>query len=132
MMPPNGAESRADALATLGRVAHERFISEETGALLDAAAAEVNGNPDDDGAALVRVVRRDWDKARRVPAELAAELARGASIGQEAWAKARAENDFQAFAPDLERNCHSRARTWTASTSTNAVTTRCSTTMTRR
>jgi carboxypeptidase Taq len=104
MMPRNGAESRADVLATLGRVAHEQFISDETGALLDAAAAEVNGDPGDDSVALVRVVRRDWDKARRVPAELAAELARGASIGQEAWAKARAEDDFKAFAPYLERN----------------------------
>ncbi len=104
MMPPEGAHARADALATLGRVAHEQFISEQTGALLDAATDEVNGDPDDDGAALVRVVRRSWSKARRVPSDLAAELAHGASIGQEAWAKARAGNDFAAFAPYLERN----------------------------
>jgi carboxypeptidase Taq len=105
MMPRNGAESRADVLSTLGRVAHEQFIAEETGALLDAAAAELNGDSDEnDGAALVRVVRRDWNKARRVPPELAAELAHGASLGQEAWAKARADDDFKTFAPYLERN----------------------------
>ena len=105
MMPPNGGPARADALATLGRLAHEQFISEETGKLLDAAAAELNGAaPDSDDASLVRVVRRNWDKATRVPSALAAELARAASLGQEAWAAARANSDFKAFVPYLERN----------------------------
>ena len=105
MMPPNGGPARADALATLGRIAHEQFISEETGKLLDAATAELNGAaPDSDDASLVRVVRRNWDKATRVPSGLAAELARAASLGQEAWAVARANSDFKAFVPYLERN----------------------------
>src|SRR4029077_17870270 len=44
------------------------------------------------------------DKARRVPTELAAEQAKAASLGQEAWVKARAKSDFAAFAPYLEHN----------------------------
>jgi carboxypeptidase Taq len=105
MMPVRGAGSRAEALATLQRVSHEKFVSAQTGALLDAAAVSLNGAaPDSDEAALVRVTRRRWEKARRVPTELAADLARAASIGQEAWVKARAESDFGAFAPYLERN----------------------------
>ncbi len=105
MMPPNGGPARADALATLGRIAHEQFISEETGKLLDAATAELDGAaPDSDDASLVRVVRRGWDKATRVPSDLAAELARAASLGQEAWGAARANSDFKAFIPYLERN----------------------------
>ena len=105
MMPVRGAGLRAEALATLQRVSHEKFVSAETGALLDAAAVSLNGAaPDSDEAALVRVTRRRWEKARRVPTELAADLARAASIGQEAWVKARAESDFGAFAPYLERN----------------------------
>src|SRR5207245_5135910 len=35
MMPPNGAEVRAYQLATTGRLAHERVISDESGNLLD-------------------------------------------------------------------------------------------------
>jgi carboxypeptidase Taq len=105
MMPVRGAGLRAEALATFQRVSHEKFVSAETGALLDAAAVSLNGAaPDSDEAALVRVTRRRWEKARRVPTELAADLARAASIGQEAWVKARAESDFGAFAPYLERN----------------------------
>jgi carboxypeptidase Taq len=105
MMPPNGGPARADALATIGRIAHEQFVSEDTGTLLDSAADELNGAaPDGDDASLVRVVRRHWDKARRVPSELAADLARASSLGQEAWAVARANSDFKAFVPYLERN----------------------------
>jgi carboxypeptidase Taq len=105
MMPPAGGEARADALATLGRVAHEAFISERTGALLEAAerAAE-SFDWDSDEAALTRVTRRGYDKARLVPSQLAAELARAGSIGQEAWVAAREQSDFAAFAPHLERN----------------------------
>jgi len=105
MMPARGAAGRAEALATLQRVGHEKFVSDETGRLIDAAQSALDGMPrESDEASLVRVTRRRWEKARRVPTELAAELARAASIGQEAWIHARADSDFDAFAPYLERN----------------------------
>jgi carboxypeptidase Taq len=105
MMPAGGAAGRAEALATVRRVIHEKFVSQETGGLLDAAQAALDGaDPDADDASLVRVTRRRWDKARRVPIELAAERAKAASLGQEGWARARAESDFGAFAPYLDRN----------------------------
>ena len=46
MMPPRGAPARAEALATLERISHEMFVSPDTGRLLDAAAAELNGASD--------------------------------------------------------------------------------------
>ncbi|MDQ6835739.1 MAG: carboxypeptidase M32 [Actinomycetota bacterium] len=105
MMPSGGAPARANSLATLQRITHEMFIADETGRLLQAAEAGIDGaDPWSDDACLVRLVRRQWDKARRVPTQLAAELARAASIGQEAWVAAREASDFKAFAPYLERN----------------------------
>jgi carboxypeptidase Taq len=105
MMPPRGGEARAESLATLTRISHEMFVDDETGRLLEGAAAELNGSdPDSDDARLVALVRRQWDKARRVPTDLAAELARAASVGQEAWITARAQSDFKSFAPYLEHN----------------------------
>jgi carboxypeptidase Taq len=105
MMPPRGAPGRAESLATLERISHELFASEQTGGLLDAARQELNGHdPDSDDARLVDVVRRRGEKARRVPPKLAADLARAASIGQEAWVTARQSSDFKAFAPYLEHN----------------------------
>jgi carboxypeptidase Taq len=104
MMPPGGAAARADAAATLERLSHDMFVDAETGRLLEAAAAESNGDPDSDDARLIAVVRRRWEKARRIPTELASEIAHAASIGHEAWVHARANSDFAAFAPFLERN----------------------------
>ncbi len=105
MMPPHGAGARADALATLERLSHERFISDRTGTLLDAAEQmTADEEPRSDDASLVRVTRRRWEKARRVPSELAGELARAASLGQEAWVRAREQSNFASFAPYLARN----------------------------
>jgi carboxypeptidase Taq len=105
MMPPHGGEARAESLATLTRISHEMFVDDETGRLLEGAASELNGaDPDDDDPRLIMLVRRQWEKARRVPPDLAAEMARAASVGQEAWIIARERGDFESFAPYLERN----------------------------
>ncbi|MFL5863410.1 MAG: carboxypeptidase M32, partial [Solirubrobacteraceae bacterium] len=105
MMPPRGGEARAESLATLTRISHELFGDDETGRLLEGAASEVNGaDPDDDDPRLIALVRRQWEKARRVPPDLAADMARAASLGQEAWIVAREQGDYETFAPYLEHN----------------------------
>ena len=105
MMPPRGALSRAEASATIQRLSHDMFVSDDTGRLIDAAAVVLDGaDPDSDDAASIRVVRRRWEKARRVPGRLAADITRAASVGQTAWIVAREESDFGAFAPYLEQN----------------------------
>jgi carboxypeptidase Taq len=102
-MPPRGAEVRAEQLATLTRIAHERFVADDLGRLIDQAASSLDGAPEDSfERSLVRVARRDWEKARRVPAELAAEITRATSIAEHAWAGARERSDFAAFLPHLE------------------------------
>jgi carboxypeptidase Taq len=103
-MPPRGAGARAEQLATLTRLAHERAASDDLGRKLDAAARAVQGAPADSfEASVVRIARRDWDKARQVPADLQAEIARAASLAEQAWADARERSDFPAFLPKLER-----------------------------
>src|SRR5437763_4342174 len=105
MMPPHGAPARAETVGTVQRISHDMFVSDQTGRLLEVAEAELDGAArDSDEASLVRVVKRRWEKARRVPTELAADLARAASVGQQAWISFRAESDFAGFAPYLERN----------------------------
>jgi carboxypeptidase Taq len=105
MMPPRGGPARAESLATLGRISHELFVSAETGRLLEAAADTLDGeSPDSDASRLVRVTQRHWEKARRVPSALTADIARAGSIGQEVWVHAREQSDFAAFAPYLRTN----------------------------
>ncbi len=68
VMPPAGAEARAEQEATLARVRHQRLVSDELGRLLDQAAEQTDDLPyESDEASLVRVARREWEKARRVP-----------------------------------------------------------------
>ena len=104
-MPPRGAAGRAEQLATLGRIAHEKFTSAEIGSLLDELQGFEESQPYDSvEASLIRVTRHDWDKARRVPAELRAELTRSASLALPVWAEARQNSDFQSFLPHLEQH----------------------------
>jgi carboxypeptidase Taq len=101
MMPGEGAPARAQQLGTLARLTHERETAEQVGAWLD----EIDERAlDPVGADLVRIARRDWERARRVPSELAAELAQAGAQGQESWRLARESDDFAAFAPALQRN----------------------------
>jgi carboxypeptidase Taq len=111
MMPPGGSAARAEQLATLNRMAHELFVSDETGRLLDELRGyEDSLDPESDEASLIRVARRDYEKARRVPAELRAELSRAGSQGLRAWGEAKASSDFSAFLPALERNVELKHR----------------------
>ncbi len=110
-MPPRGSAARAEQLATIGRIAHEKFTSDEIGRLLDQLEGFESSQPyDSDEASLIRVVRVDWQKARQVPSELRAEMTRSASLAIPAWAEARQNDDFDAFLPHLKRNVELRYR----------------------
>ncbi len=103
-MPPGGAEARASQMATLSSVRHRMLTSDETARLIEDAAREVEGAPfDSDEASMIRVARRDRDAALKLPAEFVARLAHLKSAAHDVWASARANNDFAAFRPTLER-----------------------------
>ena len=103
-MPPLGAPARAEQLATLARLAHELATAPELGGLLDELREVGDGaDPESFEAGLLRVARRDYEKKRRVPSELRAEMSRAGSLGYRAWLDARAAGDFDVFRPHLER-----------------------------
>ncbi len=104
-MPPGGGPARAQQLATLRHIAHAKFTDDAVGQLLQDAQAETASLPDDsDDARLVRVAKRDYDKARRVPSSLVAQTAEANARAFQAWQQARARSDYSAFAPFLQRN----------------------------
>jgi carboxypeptidase Taq len=103
-MPPGGAEARAQQLATVERMAHELYVSDDFGEALDKAAKEAASlDPDSDDARLVKEIRRDRDKRCKVPAEWVAEANRARAIGFAEWEKAKKASDFPRFAPFLEK-----------------------------
>ena len=98
-MPPGAAEARAQQLATLKTLAHEHFTDAAVGSLLDALDGELD---DDTDRALVRVTRRDFDRATKLSADFVARFTRAKARAMEAWKRARAADDFAHFAPHLQ------------------------------
>jgi carboxypeptidase Taq len=111
MMPPKGAAIRAEQMATVGRIAHTKFISAEIGTLLD-DLRDWSEQQDYDSfeASLVRVATRDWEKSRQVPPDLRAEMSRSAALANQVWVDARKNNDFKTFLPVLRKNLDLRKR----------------------
>jgi carboxypeptidase Taq len=104
MMPSTGADGRADQIATVQRLAHELFTDDAVGGLLEELAPlEASLDRESVDASLIRVARRDWEKARRIPSSLQAELSRHSSAAVEAWVAARAGSDYASFRPWLDR-----------------------------
>jgi carboxypeptidase Taq len=101
MMPDQGAAARAQQLGTLARLTHERATADELGGWLDELDGVVLDELDQD---IVRLARRDWERARRVPKQLAVDRAHASATGQESWRLARERDDFTAFLPALQRN----------------------------
>ena len=103
-MPPGGAVSRGRQLALLSRLAHDRQSDPAIGHLLDSLSpwAEAQG-ADSDAAALIRVTRRDFDRATRVPSAFIERLSEHTTATYHAWERARPANDFAAVRPMLEK-----------------------------
>ena len=66
-MPAGGVPGRAEQLATLRRLAHEMLVSKETGRLLDSVGEPA---PETEEFALVRLARREYGRATKLPAHL--------------------------------------------------------------
>ena len=98
MMPRGAAPQRAEEMAALEGVLHARRTAPQVADWLEAVDAAAL---DDVGRANLRHIRRDTERASKVPAALAARIARVTSQAQGIWAEARADNDFKAFAPTL-------------------------------
>jgi carboxypeptidase Taq len=103
-MPPGGAEARGRQSATLGRLAHEKFIDPAIGRLLDDLHPLEESLPyDSDDASLIRVTRREYERLVKVPPEFVAELEVHAAASYQAWTEARPANDFKRMQPLLEK-----------------------------
>ena len=86
-MPAGGHPARAEAMASLGRLAHERFVDDELGRLLDRLRPlEESLEYESDDASLIRVTRHDWEKERRVPTELRTDMRELPLTAPRVWA----------------------------------------------
>ena len=99
-MPAGGTAFRAEQASLIARLVHERLADPKTGDIL--ADVEVAAL-DDDQRVVVRELRKDYDRATKLPVTLVAEMSKAVVLSQAAWVDARKANDFAAFAPWLTR-----------------------------
>lgn len=103
-LPPAGGEYRAEQQAYLARLVHQRQTDPKVGDWLDELAdSDLAADPHSDSGAVIRQLRRDYDKKTKLPESLVAELSRMSSLGQQAWKEARKADDFATFQPLLEK-----------------------------
>jgi carboxypeptidase Taq len=98
MMPRGASAQRGEEMAAVEGVLHGRRVDPRIAGWLEMID---EGHLDDAGSAQLRHIRRSHARASKVPAALAARLARVTSEAQGIWAEAREADDFKAFAPTL-------------------------------
>ncbi|WP_276274576.1 carboxypeptidase M32 [Haladaptatus sp. QDMS2] len=99
MMPPGGTGARSRQLSALSATSHELLTADEIGNLL----SSLDGNVSGEQAAAVREIRRQYERATRVPTSLVEEISSATSEALPVWEKAKDRDDFGSFAPTLQR-----------------------------
>ena len=110
-MPAGGGAARAEQIATLEGLAHQKLVSDEIARLLadwiDPATAEAVDSSadgwDEPSRALLRETWRDFSRAKKLPSDFVVRLSRECSLAQQAWVTAREESRFSKFLPSLKR-----------------------------
>ena len=98
MMPEGATPQRAEEHAAMANILHARRIDPRVGDWLEKADAD-----DAVAAANLRHIKRDFERTAKVPAMLAAELAKTTSLAHRTWAQARSDEDVAAFLPMLQK-----------------------------
>ena len=103
-MPPAAGEYRAEQMTYMAGQIHRRQTDPQLGDWLsELAEGDLAADPHSDAGATIRVMRRQYEKRRKVPQELVEELTRASVLGQQKWVEARKDDDFASFAPVLEK-----------------------------
>ncbi|GAB4147464.1 MAG: carboxypeptidase M32 [Candidatus Promineifilaceae bacterium] len=103
-MPPGGAPARGRQLALLGRLSQEKLTDPAVRRLLDDLRPYEESLPyDDDDASLIRVARRDYERAVKVPPAFLGEFYAHMADSYQVWTQARPQNDFATIQPYLEK-----------------------------
>jgi carboxypeptidase Taq len=100
-LPPAAATYRAKQLSWLSARAHELATCDAFRKDLEAAEATGPGS-DFKLTANLHELRREFDRATKLPVELVERDSTASSLAKHAWADARERSDFSTFAPHLE------------------------------
>ncbi|MFC7027378.1 carboxypeptidase M32 [Halomicroarcula sp. GCM10025324] len=98
MMPDAGTPARAKQSSAISTLHHELLTDDQLAGWLDELG---DADLDAEQEAVVREVRRDHERAVRVPSDLVERLSEASSNALPVWKEAKADDDFDAFADTL-------------------------------
>ncbi|MFP9062227.1 carboxypeptidase M32 [Natrialbaceae archaeon A-chndr2] len=107
MMPPGGAPARSSQRTTLSAARHRYLTDDRLG---DALETLEDADLEDEEAAIVREVRREYTTASRIPEELNDEISKINSQAHEAWKAAREADDWSRFGPHVAEHFEAKKR----------------------
>ena len=101
-IPDKGHPHRHNQFAMLAKWIHARATDPRLGeALARVEASDLVADPGAVTAVNVREWRRDYDRAVKIPQELAVALAKATAEGETAWERTRPASDWETFKPFL-------------------------------
>ena len=100
MMPEGGTPARSKQRGAISAVAHDILVDDDVAENLD-DLEDADLPPEE--AAVVREVRRQHERKARVPTDLVTEISEATSDAHPVWQEAKAEDDWDTFAPTVER-----------------------------
>lgn len=103
-MPKGGAADRGRQLSTLGKLTQEHATDPALGELLEQLADfEASHEYESFQASLIRIARRDYERAVKVPPEFLARAYEHSTQSYDQWTQARPADDFERVRPYLEK-----------------------------
>lgn len=103
-VPKLGQEAHVEALTHFSSKAFEMSTADKMGEMLDKLAVpEEYEALDDTWKFIVRRMKRDFDRNKRIPVEVYTEFVRAQAESGNAWREAKNASDFSIFAPHLAK-----------------------------
>ncbi|MGG9972706.1 carboxypeptidase M32 [Ferruginibacter sp. SUN002] len=98
-LPPKGNDFRGRQLATLSEIAHEQFVDEKLGALLNELVGKNDLNEFEKRN--VQLSLEDYNRNKKIPATFVRQMSETVTRAYHAWVKARESNSFTEFQEPL-------------------------------
>ena len=108
-MPAGGGEARAEQIAVLQGIAHDKLVAPDIerflAATIDSTTGQAIDQPgdlwDEPSRSLLREIWRDFSRAKKLPSDFVIRLSRETSLAQQVWTEAKEQNNFRQFLPNL-------------------------------
>ena len=103
-MPHGGVKDRSEQSSLISRLIHERVISDDFWKHIEQLAKSENFQKlKDNDKSVVSRLRKDVEKARKIPSSFVEKMSKTTTIAYSSWEEARRKDKFSIFSPHLEK-----------------------------